>query len=74
MRSILQLGKDISKLIQKLLTCFNGTAVLIFFVLPSAGVFPIILILDLSDPEFTIAARRQSLLDFHKLPDVFQEL
>ena len=57
-----------------LLTCFNGTVVLIFFVLPSAGVFPIILILDLSDPEFTIAARGQSLLDFHKLPDVFQEL
>ena len=34
---------------QKLLKFFNGTAISTFFVLPAAGVFPVILILDLND-------------------------
>ena len=35
-----------------LLTYFNGTAISTSFVLPSAGIFPVIFILDLSDSEF----------------------
>ena len=49
MRLILQLIKGISRVLQKLLKYFNGIAILTFFVLPSAGFFPIILILDLND-------------------------
>ena len=37
---------------KKLLKYFNDTANSTSFVLPSARVFPVIFILDLSDPEF----------------------
>ena len=36
---------------QKLLKYFNGTAISISFVLPSAGVLPVILTLNLNDSE-----------------------
>ena len=39
MRLLSQLIKSISKVFQKLLKYFNGTAILIFFVLPSSGYF-----------------------------------
>ena len=50
-RLISQLIKGISRVLQKLLKYFNGTAVLKSFVLPSSGVFPVIFNLDLSDSE-----------------------
>ena len=50
-RLISQLIKGISRVLQKLLKYFNGTAVLTSFVLPSSGVFPVIFNLDLSDLE-----------------------
>ena len=49
MRLILQLINGISKVLQKLPKCFNGTITSTSFVLPSAGVFPVIFILDLND-------------------------
>ena len=51
MRLISKLISGISRVLQKLLKYFNGTAMLTFFVLPSAGVFPVIFILDLNDSE-----------------------
>ena len=48
MRLISQLIKDISELLMH----FNGTAILTSFVLSTAGVFPVIFILNLNDPEF----------------------
>ena len=50
-RLISQLIKGISRVLQKLLKYFNGTAILTSFVLPSSGVFPVIFNLDLSDLE-----------------------
>ena len=38
----------ISKVLQKLLRYFNGTAILTSFVFPAAGVFPLTLILPLN--------------------------
>ena len=51
MRLISQLIKGISRVLQKLLKYFNGTIISTSFVLLSAGVFPIIFILDLNDLE-----------------------
>ena len=51
MRLISKLISGISRVLQKLLKYFNGTAMLTFFALPSAGVFPVIFILDLNDSE-----------------------
>ena len=48
---ISHLVSEISRVFQKLLKYFNGTAILIFFVLPSAGALPVIFILDLNDSE-----------------------
>ena len=53
---ITQVIKSISRVLQKLLKYFNGTAISISFVLPSAGFFPGILILILNDSEFTISS------------------
>ena len=50
-RLISQLINGISRVLQKLLNSFNGTTFSTFFVLPSAGVFPVILILDLNDSD-----------------------
>ena len=56
MRLTSQLINGISRVLQKLLkefslNFFNGTTILKSFVLPSAGVFPIIFISDLNDLE-----------------------
>ena len=51
MRLISQLINGISKILQKLLKYFNGAAISTSFALPSAGVFPVIFILDLNDSE-----------------------
>ena len=40
------------RLTLKLLKYFNGTVILTSFVLPSAGVFPVIFTLDLNDSEY----------------------
>ena len=61
MRLIWQLIKRILKLIQKLLNYFNGTAILTSLVLPAAAFCLIILILTLSDSEFTILSFGSSL-------------
>ena len=45
-RLISQLIKGISRVLQKLLQYSNGTAILTFFLLPAAGNFPVIFILD----------------------------
>ena len=44
-----ELIKGISRVLQKLLKYFNGTMISTSFVLPTAGVFPVISILDLND-------------------------
>ena len=46
MRLISQLIGGISRVFQKFLKYFNGTIISASFVLPSAGVFPVIFILD----------------------------
>ena len=51
MRLISQLINDISRVFQKLPKYFNGTDISTSFVLPSAGAFPAIFILDLNDSE-----------------------
>ena len=51
MRLTSQLINGISRVLQKLLKYFNGTVISTFFVLPAAGVFPVIFILDLNDLE-----------------------
>ena len=69
---ISQLIKCISRVLQKLLKYINGTAVLTSFVLPAAGVFPVILILNLNDSESTILSFGSSLQCCHKIADVFE--
>ena len=61
MRLILQLIKGISGVFPKLLKYFNGNAILKSFVLPAAGVFPVVLILNVNDSEFTILSFGSSL-------------
>ena len=51
MRLISQLINDNSRVLQKLPKYFNGTGISTSFVLPSPGVFLVILILDLNDLE-----------------------
>ena len=51
MRLTSQLVNGISRVLQELLKYFNGTIISTSFVLPSAGVFPVIFILDLNDSE-----------------------
>ena len=46
-----QLINSISGVLQKLHKYFNGTIILTSFVLPPAGVFPVIFTLDLNDSE-----------------------
>ena len=72
LRLSLQLIKSISKVFQKLVKYFNGTAIETFFELPSAVVSPAMIVFDFSDWEFTIAAPGSTLKHFHKLPDVFE--
>ena len=54
MRSISQLINNISRVLQKLLKYFNGACFLTSFVLPVAGVFPVILILYLNDSDCVV--------------------
>ena len=49
MRLISQLINDISRVIQKLLNCFNDTSISTSFLLSLLGVFAVIVILDLND-------------------------
>ena len=44
-----QLTNGISSVLQKLVKYFNGTIISTSFVLPSAGVFPVIFTLDIND-------------------------
>ena len=46
-----QLTNDISRVLQKLLKFFNGTIISTSFLLPAAGVFPVIFISDLNDSD-----------------------
>ena len=67
-----QLINDISRVLQKLLKNFNGTIISTSFVLPGAGVFPVISILDLNDSDCTMLSFVSSLEYCHKLPHVFE--
>ena len=51
-RLIWKLINGTSGVLQKLRKYFNGTIILTSFVLPLAGVFPVIFSLDLNDLEF----------------------
>ena len=67
-----QLINGISRVLQKLLKYFNDTIILTSFVLPLAGVFPVIFTLDFNDLELVQLSFGSSLLYFHKLPNVFE--
>ena len=67
-----QLINGISRVLQKLLKYFNGTIISTSFVLPAAGVFPVIFILDLNDSDCVMLLFGSSLWYYHKLPDVFE--
>ena len=56
-----QLINSISRVLQKLLKYFNGTIISTSFVLPAAGVFPVIFILDLNDSDCVMLSFRSSL-------------
>ena len=56
MRLISQLIRGISRVLQKLLKYFNGTAISTFFVLPSTGVHLVNYVLDLNNSESAIVA------------------
>ena len=51
MRFISQLIKGISRVLQKLLKYFSDNAISTFFLLPAAGVLPVVLALNLNDSE-----------------------
>ena len=61
MRLISQLINGISRVLQKLLKYFNGTIISTSFVLPAAGVFPVIFILDLNDSDCVMLSLGSSL-------------
>ena len=54
LRLISQFIEDISRVLQKLLKYFNGTAILTSFVLPLSVFLSIIITLDRNDSEFVI--------------------
>ena len=60
-RRIWQLVNSILRVLQTLLKYFKCTAILTSFTLPSVDFLPVILILDLNDLEFSIAAAWLSL-------------
>ena len=62
MRLDYQLIKGISRILQKLLKCLNGTAISLSFVLPTPGVFPVALTSDLTDLESAIAVLSASII------------
>ena len=57
----LQLIGNISRVLQKLLKYFNGAIISTSFVLPAAGVFPVIFILDLNDSDYVMLLLESSL-------------
>ena len=61
MRLILKLISSTSRVPQKLLKYFNGTAISTSLILPTAGILPLILALDLNDSESGITACDSSL-------------
>ena len=67
-----QLINGISRVLQKLLKYFNDTIILVFFIFPLSGVFPMIFILYLNDSEFAMLSFGSSLQYCHKLPDDFE--
>ena len=67
MELTLQLINGISKVLQKLFKHFNGPIILTSFVLPSAGVFPVISVLGLNDSKSIKLSFGSSLQYFHKL-------
>ena len=72
LRLISKLINGFSRVLQKLLKYFNGTAVLSYFVLPAAGDFPVILILYLKDSDCVTLSFGSYLQYCHKIPDVFK--
>ena len=77
MRLISKLIKGISRILQKLPKYFNGTAISTPFVLPSAGVFPVIFTLDSNNTESVIAALSASpgiSVMLSQTSDFFEEL
>ena len=60
-----QLINSISRVPQKLLKYFNGTMISTSFVLPAAGFFPVIFILDLNDSDCVILSLGSSLYYCH---------
>ena len=56
-----QLINGISRVLQKLLKYFNGTIISTSFVLPAAGVFPVVFILDLNDSDCVMLSLGSSL-------------
>ena len=72
MRLNSQLINGISRVLQKLLKYFDGTIISTSSVLPSTGVFPVTLILDLNDSEFVKLSFSLPLSYYHKLPDFFE--
>ena len=71
MRLVSQMINGISRVLQELRKQFNGTAISTFFVLPAAGVFPVILIVYLNDLDCVILSFGSSLYYCHRLSDVF---
>ena len=61
MRLISQLINNISRVLEKLLKYFNGTAILTSFVEPVAGVFPVVLVLYLNESDSVILSFGSSL-------------
>ena len=72
-RFISQLTRGISRILRKLLKSFNDTAISTFFVLPAAGVLPVIFVLNLNDSE-TVILSLGYLLYCHRPHDIFPQL
>ena len=69
---ISQLNRGHFKSYPKVTQSFNHTAISTFFVLPAAGVLPIILALNLNDSESVMLSFGSSFWYFHKLANVFE--
>ena len=52
---------DISRVLRKILKYFIGTIISAVFVLPAAGVFPVVFTLDLNDSETAMLSLGSSL-------------
>ena len=70
-RLISRLMKGISKVLQKLLSYFSGTAISTFFVLPATEMLAVIIALNVNDSESAIGSLATSLWYCHKYLDVF---